>query len=213
MMNGKLYKCILSGLSRGAAKPCKCHSSADYQVLQVCLFCHSEPMGNASVGATLIRTIVNRTLVSTNALAMDGVGFIFTDNIQPENHTYVEGTYSGNQDKIWQIRIPRQCRLEIIFSEFDIESTKNCDKDFFAVQITKKKKGIRKYCKSLESITIQRRRRVQLWFHADEEVQRRGIFAQFCFSAIARMENSFPCDCNLVWAPTMKRRARRLTGM
>ena len=180
----------------------------------MCLFCHSEPAGNASVGATLIRTVVNRTIVSTNALAMDGVGFIFTDNIQPENHTYVDDTYSGNQDKIWQIKIPRQCRMEIIFSEFDIEPTENCDKDYFAVQITKKQNDIRKYCKSLQSIMIQRRRRVQLWFHADEEVQRRGIIAQFCFSTILRSENSFPCDCNLVQTPTVRRRrARRHTGM
>ena len=137
---------------------------------------------------------VNRTHVSTEDLGPEGL--LATDNF---NYTLgqLEGSYRQNQDKIWQIKIPQNCQLWVLFEDFDLEATSTCEKDYFSVQTSKRQKDIRKYCKSLESITVQRRRRVQLWFHADDSVERRGILAQFCFRAIAaNSSEQLRCDCN-----------------
>jgi len=141
-------------------------------------------------------------------------GYIVTDNYEPGNREPLRSSYNSNQDIIRQIRIPQNCTMNIVFDEFDIESTENCDKDYFTVQISKSQRDIRKYCKTLYNITIQRRRRVQLWFHADETVKRTGIYAQFCFSAIRHgsQGNSFRCDCNQVLTPTIRRRRSRTHG-
>lgn len=172
----------------------------------------SEPGGNTTKDASSIRTVINRTLSSITELNSDG--YIVTDNYEPGNRNSLRSSYSNNQDIIWQIRIPQNCTMNIVFNEFNIQATENCDRDYFTVQISKKQKDIRKYCKSLHSISIQRRRRVQLWFHADDAVGGAGMYAQFCFSAIRHRspENSFRCDCNQVLTPTIRRRRSRPQG-
>ena len=137
---------------------------------------------------------MNRTLVSVEDIGPEGI--LTTDNF---NSTIgeLEGTYRENQDKIWQIKIPRDCQLWMLFEDFDLEATSQCGKDYFSVQTSKSQADIRKYCKSLESITIQRRTRVQFWFHADESVQRRGILARYCFRTIVKNSSEQRrCDCN-----------------
>ena len=154
----------------------------------------------------------NRSLVSTRSLPDDPLGFIFTDNIAIVNysHVFLESQYRPNQDQIWQIRIPNGCKMEMTFDVFDLESN-DCN-DYFSVQISKNQPDIRKHCRTLHKFTVQRRKRVQLWFHADGHVQRKGLYGQYCFSAIRREnetgESEFPCDCNRVQSGSRQRRQR-----
>jgi hypothetical protein len=136
--------------------------------------------------------VVNRTLVSIEELGPEE--WFATDNYN-SSLGELQGSYRGNQDKIWQIRIPQGCQLWIWFEDFNVEPTDFCDNDYFSVQTSKSQTDIRKYCRNLESITIQRRRRVQLWFHAGASVERRGIFARFCFNSIVS-NSTQSCDCN-----------------
>ena len=136
---------------------------------------------------------MNRTLVSIKSVGHENL--LFTDNFNNSTGS-LEGSYRENQDKIWQIKIPHGCQLWIIFEDFDLEVTRDCEKDYFSVQTSKSQPDIRKYCRSLESITVQYRRRVQLWFHADDTVQRRGIHAQYCFRQIRENSSQLTCDCN-----------------
>ena len=152
---------------------------------------------------TQIYLVVTRTLVSITKIGPEGL--IATDNYNSSSGE-LEGSYRGNQDKIWQIRIPHKCQLWILFDDFDLQPTDSCDKDYFSVQTSKNQNDIRKYCRSLESITIQYRRRVQLWFHADELVEGRGILARFCFRSL--VSNSSQCDCNQEDAQPRNRRRR-----
>lgn len=153
--------------------------------------------------------VINRTLVSVEDLGAEGI--IATDNLNMSMGELV-GTYRGSQDKLWQIRIPQDCQLWMVFQEFDLEVSDRCTKDYFSVQMSKNQPDIRRYCGSLESITIQRRRRVQLWFHADDSVERRGIFARYCFRSLPLNTSSqarLMCDCNLGGSHTRGRRRRR----
>lgn len=150
--------------------------------------------GSGTDVTTTIETIVNRTLVSIADIRPDGL--LTTDNFNYSTGE-LEGTYGDNLEKIWQIKIPYNCQLWMLFEDFDLEATQECDKDYFSVQTSKNQGDIRKYCKSLESITIQRRKRAQFWFHADESVQRRGILARYCFRTIVKNSSQQRgCDCN-----------------
>lgn len=156
-----------------------------------CVYSVLEGSGTSSF--TEIETVVNRTLVSIEELGHKGL--LVTDNY--DNMTrQLENTYRGNQEKIWQIKIPYNCQLLILFDEFDLEATADCDKDYLSVQTSKNQPDIRKYCKSLESIRIQRRRRVQLRFHADDSIERRGFSAEYCFREIRTNSSQMSCDCN-----------------
>ncbi|CAI8050578.1 Cubilin [Geodia barretti] len=145
-------------------------------------------------------------------------GIIATDNFN-RLLGELEGSYIANQDKIWQIKIPQNCQLWIVFEEFDVEPTPNCEKDYFSVQTSKNQPDIKKYCRTLESVTIQRRRRAQLWFHSDSSIQRRGIFARYCFRRIStnsseqRQTMQLRCDCNLGGSHTRRRRQLQNQGM
>ena len=158
------------------------------------------------VTSTPTRVIVrrfNRTHVHTEKLppSLSGLEVIKTDNLDADGNLTV-ATYSPNQDTIWQVKIPRHCRMVIYFSEFDIKSSPNCMLDNFTVQTSKRQADIRKYCDTLHHIEINNRRRVQLWFHSslfDPELddplpEKRGIFAMTCFAS--RLSNSPPCSCN-----------------
>ena len=174
------------------------------------MVCCSVLEGSGTAITEELARVVNRTLVSVEDLGAEGL--IVTDNFN-RSLGELQGSYGVNQDKIWQIRIPQSCQLWIVFEEFDLEATGNCDKDYFSVQTSKNQRNIRKYCKSLESISIQRRRRAQLWFHSDDSVRRRGIFASYCFRRIAtNSSQQLRCDCNLGGSHTRRRRRRRSTS-
>ena len=177
-----------------------------YTDIHLLIFSRSVQEGSGTAVTEELVTIVNRTLVSIEDLGPEGI--IATDNF---NHLLgeLEGSYRSNHDKIWQIKIPQNCQLWILFEEFDVEPTTNCEKDYFSVQTSKNQPDIRKYCGSLESITIQRRRRTQLWFHSDDSVQHRGIFARYCFRRIPTNSSrqwQLRCDCNLGGSHTRRRR-------
>ncbi|CAI8050576.1 hypothetical protein GBAR_LOCUS27759 [Geodia barretti] len=181
---------------------------------QVSSNCVQEGSGTA-LTEELVK-VVNRTLVGMEDLGPEGI--IATDNFN-RLLGELEGSYIANQDKIWQIKIPQNCQLWIVFEEFDVEPTPNCEKDYFSVQTSKNQPDIKKYCRTLESVTIQRRRRAQLWFHSDSSIQRRGIFARYCFRRIStnsseqRQTMQLRCDCNLGGSHTRRRRQLQNQGM
>ena len=123
------------------------------------------------------------------------LGLILTDNINVTGGL-VQEKYPKNQDKIWQIRIPPNCRMNIYFSEFLIESSDTCSKDYFSVQTSKNQQDIPRYCDTLHRIEIRNRRRVQLYFHTDDSVEKRGIIASVCLSNWPETgDNQLPCTC------------------
>ena len=89
----------------------------------------------------IVRTeIKNRTLDEIVELPQElSLGFILTDNINTSRY-YLNESYQLNQDKIWQIKIPRQCRMIIYFQRFDLEQTEGCVKDYFTIQTSKAQK-------------------------------------------------------------------------
>ena len=186
-------------------------------LLFILLFCSLRILPNSpeqtdpitEVVNQIVRTeIKNRTLDEIVELPQElSLGFILTDNINASRY-YLNESYQLNQDKIWQIRIPRQCRMIIYFREFDLEQTEGCVKDYFTIQTSKAQKNIPKYCNSLHRVEIRNRRRVQVWFHSDETVAKRGIYGTFCFSKWPASEDDTPCNCNLV--SSRRRRQRSL---
>ena len=183
---------------------------AAFCISQNCIFTsisiQTEPI--TEVVNQIVRTKVkNRTLDEIVKLPQElSLGFILTDNINASRY-YLNESYQLNQDKIWQIRIPRQCRMIIYFREFDLEPTEGCGKDYFTIQTSKAQKNIPKYCNSLRRVEIRNRRRVQMWFHSDETVAKRGIHGTFCFSKWPASKDDTPCNCNLV---SSRRRQRSL---
>ena len=144
---------------------------------------------------------------------------IATDNYQdvlghlPNNESVTP--YEPLQDKIWQIWVPRGCRMLLYFDDFDLESTPNCTKDFFSIQ-DKRNGTVTKYCggiSNLPNVTnssqIQiKRRRVQLTFHSDSSVTKKGLRATFCFQN--RKSVTFPpCSCNINTTKVARRRRRK----
>ena len=158
----------------------------------------SEPI-TESVNQTIRTKVKNRTLEEIVELPQElSLGIIVTDNINISGH-YLNESYQLNQDKIWQIRIPRQCRMIIYFREFDLETAEGCVKDYFTIQTSKAQKNIRKYCtNSLRRVEIRNRRRVQMWFHSNKTVAKKGIYGTFCFSKWPASADDTPCNCNLV---------------
>lgn len=144
-----------------------------------------------------------RTISLPESLSL---GIILTDNIGIFGNLSQE-TYPPNQDKIWQIKIPKSCRMVIYFQEFDIEPSNNCEKDYFTIQTSKSQPNIRKYCNSLHEVEFRYRRRVQLWFHSDDTVTKRGIYAALCLSNWPPVEGQRPCSCNIATGSS-RRRAR-----
>lgn len=172
-------------------------------------------MAQSSAPSTLPRVIVrrfNRTRVHIEKWppSPSGLEIIKTDNLDTDGNLKAE-TFAPNQDKIWQIKIPRNCRMVIYFPEFDIKSSPNCMQDNFTVQTNKNQTDIRKYCDTLHHIVINYRRRVQLWFHSglfDPELDdplppKRGVYATTCFAS--RSIDAPPCSCNS--EHTQKRRS------
>ncbi len=85
----------------------------------------------------------------------------------------------------------------ITFSQFDLEVSDRCQKDYFSVQTSKDQYDIYRYCNNLDRVEIRRRRRVQLTFHSDYAVAKSGIKATVCLSNLEEKSdgNQFPCSC------------------
>lgn len=128
---------------------------------------------------------------------------ITTDNIDN-----ISDTYPVNQDKIWQLKIPANCKMSVYFSQFDLEVSNACEKDSFSVQISKHRlnKGTNdffyRYCNNLHKIVIKRRKRIQMTFHSDRAVTRGGIKATVCLSNLhdpaseEELNQQLPCTCD-----------------
>lgn len=130
---------------------------------------------------------------------------ITTDNINGSNDTY-----PLNQDKIWQIHIPKGCKMTVYFSEFDLEVSERCQKDSFSVQYSQRQDHINRYCNNLHRIEFKTINRVQMTFHSDREVQGRGIKATACISnarhpeSLTQLDQQLPCTCS----PSTERRKK-----
>ena len=90
--------------------------------------------------------------------------------------------------------------MVMFFTEFELESSPNCSKDFFSIQTSKTQKDIVKYCGSVgeianKTISIHNSSQVQMQFHSDEHHTRRGVKAAYCFQEL-NTYNSVPCSCN-----------------
>ncbi len=139
------------------------------------------------------------------------LGIIMSDNIGIYGNLSQE-TYPPSRDKIWQIRIPHRCRMIIYFQEFDLEPSNGCTKDYFTIQTSKNQPNVRKYCNSLYKVEFRYRRRVQLWFHSDDTVMKRGIYAALCVSNWPPLneDEEQPCTCNT--SRRSRRRGRSAVG-
>lgn len=139
------------------------------------------------------------------------LGLIVSENIDIFGNTSTD-SYDELQDKVWQIWVPRGCRLVIFFSEFDLESSPNCSKDYLSIQTHKNQTPIPKYCGGISSlpreIRVDRARRTQLHFHSDESNTRRGIHATFCFQKSKDIrKDDISCTCNTDTSGIKKRHA------
>lgn len=128
---------------------------------------------------------------------------LHTDNINI-NGNYTSDTYQLNQDKIWQLFIPKGCKMRVIFDKFDIESTHKCERDYFSVQASKNPEDVHVFCDHLSEIWIERRKRVQFKFHSDNGVHNGGIYARVCLQDLKAPESDFNCNCK----PNVGRRRR-----
>lgn len=135
------------------------------------------------------------------------IGIIASENQLSFNETE---SYEPWQDKVWQIWVPKGCRMVVAFSEFDLDSTPNCTKDFFTIQ-TKKNRAVQKYCGGISSVpsnlTITQRR-AQFGFHADGSDSRMGVFASFCLQRNNNLRSMCDCSTGTSRKRTIKR-ARR----
>lgn len=140
------------------------------------------------------------------------LGIIATENIDIFGNQSME-TYNELEDKIWQIWVPRKCRMVMFFSEFDLESSPNCTKDYFTIQRTKRQAKIPKYCGGLSSVPKKvqlTKRRAQLHFHSDSTNVRRGLRATFCFQKNTDVQpDDLLCNCNANTSLIGKRHAKK----
>ena len=134
---------------------------------------------------------------------------INTDNINKSGS--IGDTYPLNQDKIWQIHVPKGCKMTLYFTDFDLEVSERCSKDSFSVQTSKYQQDVYRYCHNLHEIEIRRKKRVQLTFHSDRAITREGIRATACLSNLhdpttgAGLNQQLPCTCN----PSTQRRKKQ----
>ena len=141
------------------------------------------------------------------------IQLIASENIASGIYGNATENYEPLQDKVWQVWVPRGCRMVMFFDEFDLESSPNCTKDYFSIQSSKKQQDIIKYCGSVaeisnKTISIRNRRRVQMIFHSDENHTRRGVRAAFCFQDLKTYNPDVPCGCNADISGVRKRKVR-----
>lgn len=137
------------------------------------------------------------------------LGIIATENVDIFGNQSRDA-YSELEDKVWQIWVPRSCRLVMFFSEFDLESSPNCSKDYFTIQSTKRQAKIPKYCGGISSAPkdVQiTKRRAQFHFHSDSDEVRSGIRATYCFQKNRDVDpNDVLCNCNADTSSLIKKR-------
>ena len=122
------------------------------------------------------------------------MGIIATENLVPFNET--DDYYEPWEDKVWQIWVPKGCRMIVTFQEFDLDSTPNCTKDYFTIQ-TQKDGEVQKYCGGISSIPTNMtltHRRAQFSFHSDGDDSRMGVYATYCLQRNNEFETM--CDCS-----------------
>ncbi len=145
------------------------------------------------------------------------IQLIATENIASGIYNETTENYEALHDKVWQVWIPRGCRMVMFFTEFELESSPNCSKDFFSIQTSKKQQDIVKYCGSVgeianKTISIRNRRRVQMQFHSDENHTRRGVKAAYCFQDLKTYDPDVPCGCNADTSAVRRRQTRKAKG-
>ena len=92
--------------------------------------------------------------------------------------------------------------MNVYFSQFDLQSSPNCERDSFSVMTSKNQKDIYRYCNQLHSLELRRIKRVQMTFHSDYAVARGGIKATVCLSNLhdpvteSDLEKRMPCTCD-----------------
>lgn len=144
------------------------------------------------------------------------LGIIATDNVDIYGN-FTQEQYPAGRDKVWQIWVPRGCRMVMYFGEFDMESSSDCENDYFSVQ-TKKNNPTTRYCGGLssvpEKIEVPNRRRVQMVFHADKSnfTLGRGVHATFCFQKLKEFDPDYPCSCNANISSLKKRDVKAQAG-
>ena len=121
--------------------------------------------------------------------------YLLSDNMRlaTGGPTPISDLYPANQTKIWQIKIPKRCKMYVSFLHFNIESTENCKHDYFSVQTSKDPNEVVVFCDSLQDIEIRYRRRVQFTLHSDHAVNNGQLAASVCLSKIESEKTE--CDC------------------
>ena len=85
--------------------------------------------------------------------------------------------------------------MVLFFSLFDIEVSDKCQNDNFTIQIEKNQQNIHRYCNTLHKVEI-RKRRVQLKFHANNDIERSGMKAHVCLTRDNKdSDDELPCNC------------------
>lgn len=144
-----------------------------------------------------VTTVIRSPTPVITKMPESNLYLITTDNINKSD------TYPLNQDKIWQIHIPKGCKMSVYFYQFDLQVSERCAKDSFTVQISKDRQDIRKYCNNLHWIELKRIKRVQMTFHSDDAITRGGIHAVACIrsqhdpSTERELSEQLPCTCDL----------------
>lgn len=121
--------------------------------------------------------------------------YLLSDNMELDigGPRLVSPLYPANQTKIWQLKIPRGCKMFISFQEFAIESSDQCKNDYFSVQTSKDPNDVVAFCDSLHEMEIKFRRRVQFTLHSDHSVNNGKLAAHVCLSKMESDRND--CDC------------------
>ena len=124
--------------------------------------------------------------------------FILSDNVvlnENGSPQLVSDRYPANLTKIWQLKIPRGCKMNVHSLNFSIEKTNDCKHDYFSVQTSKDPEDVLVFCDRLEWIAIRYRRRVQFTFHSDylHRKNQGQIAAHVCLSRTETETGA--CDC------------------
>ena len=107
--------------------------------------------------------------------------------------TLISDLYPANQTKIWQVKIPKKCKMFVSFLHFNIESSDKCEHDYFSVQTSKDPNEVVVFCNSLQNIDIRYRRRVQFTLHSDHASNNGQLAASVCLSKMDSEKTK--CDC------------------
>lgn len=156
--------------------------------------------------------MVERNQIPTIHRINSSLAIIATDNFE---HNRINASYPPMQDKIWQIWVPKKCRMILYISHFDVLEDQYCADDFFAIQ-QKRYRTVVKYCGGEYSLPkdssnkpqiVLTKRRVQFTFRSSylNKNGKKGLHATFCF----QNKNSVTrpgCSCNINTTKTKRRR-------